>query len=181
MRRIAAVAFLSAAVLVSSAASGLAALPTFKTTTVRVPKSIAGVSLGMPKAKANKQWGGKGACSIIEVTPVCQYVSKKSPESGRAVFGLDPDGNVSIIIVSGMPNPKNPGETVPLTKGPLLQLETKEGLAFGDRFSKFKKLYPDVQPQGDTYAIDGPGSQMLFQFSQDQQPRLIGMGLFKIV
>lgn len=178
MRRLAAVSILTLAFLAASAATGIAALPTFSNTKVKPNKSIGGVAIGMTKSKANKAWGRKGVCGIVEVTPVCQFESKKSPESGRAFFGMDVNNRVFAIVVSALPDEDNPGAGLPLTKGPLLTLETTQGLSLLDRFTKFKKLYPDATDIGDSYAITKRGVTMLFQFSTGQQPRLIGMGMY---
>ena len=181
MRRVAAVSILTLAVLAASATAGFAALPTFSTTKVKVPNKIGGVAVGMTKSSANKAWGGKGLCGIVEASTVCRFESKKSPESGRAFFGMDVNNRVNAAVVSALPDENNPGQIVPLTKGPLLKLETTEGLSLLDRFSKFRRLYPDAVPNGETYAVAKGRVTMLFQFTTGQKPRLLGMGFFAVV
>lgn len=119
-------------------------MPRPSNTAVVPPTSIAGISLGMPEAKAKTAWGaGRGRCASSETSGVirCEYGSGKGA-SGRAYFEAF-EGKVSTVGVYGGKN-----EYLASAAGALTKIKTASGIRIRSPYSKFKSASPKGEVLG---------------------------------
>jgi hypothetical protein len=158
---VAAVAALLCAVTAS------AGLPKPKDTdAIKVPESIAGVSLKLSIKKANKAWGRRGDCDLRGFQ-TCTYEGR-NPRVGSASIEAAVRGNVSSFgIFAG-----RAGDGGYFYKGRLLGFETKEGIGLGDKGSKVARAYPQAIKTANRtgYIVEGEGrAYMTFQTLDDKR------------
>ncbi|HET6830934.1 MAG TPA: hypothetical protein VFH44_06230 [Solirubrobacterales bacterium] len=161
---------IAAATVLLLVATAYAGLPRPKHTgEIEVPRSIAGVELGMRINKADREWGRKGDCGRVRERRgirACVYEGR-NPRAGFATIESARRRKVSsVAIQAGL----HRGEYV--FKGRLLRIETSEGIGLGSRRARIRKAYPRATPTANKtgYIVDGRGrSYMTFQTLDREQ------------
>jgi hypothetical protein len=146
------------------AATAYAGLPRPKhTDEIDVPRSIAGVELGMRINKADREWGRTGDCGRAPERKgirSCIYEGR-NPRAGSATIESARRRKVSsVAIEAGL----HRGEYV--FKGRLLRFETEERIGLGSSRSDVRKAYPRALRAANKtgFIVEGPGrSYMSFQ------------------
>jgi len=152
----------AAALLVAPGAG--AALPRPKhTSEIDVPRSIAGVGLGTPIARADREWGRTGDCGRDEERKglrICSYQGR-NPRAGDATIEAARRRKVSAIgIQAGLDGDRY------VFKGRLMRMRTGKGIGLGSRAARVRKAYPRAIPTADRtgYIVEGERrSYMAFQ------------------
>jgi hypothetical protein len=130
---------------------------------IDVPRSIAGVELGMKIDKADREWGRRGDCGRVRERKrirACVYEGRNE-RAGRAVIEAARRREVSsVAILAALER----GEYV--FKGRLTRFETDDGIGLGSRRSDVRKAYPRALRAANKtgFIVEGPGrSYMTFQ------------------
>jgi len=159
-----AIALVAALALLLLAASAHAGLPRPKRGhEIDVPRSIAGVELGMSIAGADREWGRTGDCGRApgrRGIRACAYVGR-NPRAGSATIEAARRRDVSSVAVeAGL----HRGAYV--FKGRLLRFETDEGIGLGSRRADVRRAFPKALRTANRtgFIVEGPGrSYMTFQ------------------
>jgi hypothetical protein len=164
----------AAIVCLAAPATGLAGLPNPHDPTIKVPRSIGGVHVGMKIKDADKAWGSNGKCIGNHGASNCDYYKRKAPKKGTANIYTFEKNEVFGVSIDAFYN----GHRY-VFKGPLLDFKTPEGIGLGDRGKKVKKAYPKAKSFGHGlgYRIDGPGKSFMV-FSTSQGKRITDISLY---
>lgn len=164
MKRLALLFAFSALLLPANLALG-AALPKPTTNLVVVPKSIGGVRLGMPEAKARMAWGSKRGSyqDYGNGSGRCEY---GSPADGRGYAYIEfLEHKVSKVMVSA--GTRKDGSLTTSAARSLMILKDKNGNGIGSKLAKLRSSYPkgkDVGKPADgsfEYTIKGRGKSSM--------------------
>ncbi len=161
MNRLAATALAIAAVALLAAAPASAGLPKPRgTDVVKVPRSIAGVRLGMKIKSADKAWGKRGRCGRKGIRS-CTYRGRNR-RAGSASIGAARHGRVSSVgIYAGLDRHDRY-----VFRSRLAKFETRRGIGLGDNGAKVARAYPKAIKAANRlgYIVPGRGrSYMMFQ------------------
>ncbi|KAA0273117.1 MAG: hypothetical protein EDQ89_05890 [Acidobacteria bacterium] len=146
------------------AATAYAGLPRPRhTDEIDVPRSIAGVELGMSLKRADREWGRAGDCGRARERRgirACVYEGR-NPRAGAATIESARRRKVSSIAIrAGL----HRGEYV--FRGRLLRLATRERIGLGSSRADVRKAYPRALPTANRtgFIVAGPGrSYLTFQ------------------
>ena len=132
-----------------SAGAALGSYPKPTTTLIVVPKSIGGVKLGMPEAKARAAWGSKRGQVEEEGSAGIRY-GERFGAKGSAYISLSSDHRVEGVGVYG--GSREPGVFDSLLKPSaapaLMKFRDAKGNGIGTKFAKLKRAYPKGELQG---------------------------------
>jgi hypothetical protein len=130
---------------------------------IDVPRSIAGVELGMRINEADREWGRKGDCRRVPERKrirTCVYEGRNERAGSAAIEAARRREVSSVAIYAALER----GEYV--FKGRLTRFETDDGIGLGSRRSDVRKAYPRALRAANKtgFIVEGPGrSYMTFQ------------------
>lgn len=134
------------------ATAAFGGLPKPDNPTIKPPKSIGGVKLGVMLEQADEAWGSTGECVNDAGFEACSY---GNPENKKGYAEIDASkGKVALVALqAGL---KQNGRAV--FEGPLLDFTTAKGeIGLGSKMSEVKEAYGKAQklPKGIGYGIPG--------------------------
>jgi hypothetical protein len=144
-------------------ASAASSLPKPADPLVVVPKSLAGVKIGMPASKARSAWGaGRGSCE--EKSFYCEYGDSVGPQGYARIEFREGTKVSAVAIYAGT---TKSGKITTKASGALPKIRTKEGLGLGSKYSAVKAAYKKGKLLGKTsdsvfyYEISGKAKQVM--------------------
>ncbi len=145
MRKLVFAAGLLMALLPAASALG-ASFPKPASNLIVVPKSIGGISLGMPEGKARAAWGKKrGSCQTFSNgVSGCEYGDASSP-AGFAYLEFRKHKVSGVSIGAGY---RKDGSQKTSAAPVLMKLKDENGIGIGAKLSKVRRAYPKGTQSG---------------------------------
>jgi hypothetical protein len=132
--------------LVAPASANTFSYPSPADPTIRVPNAIGGIHIGERLDAAQRAWGGgRGSCRYFPSgVTTCTYGNNRDRGRGVAYFsaqGSRPSSRIyQVTIAAGLKL-----GVVPVYRGPLMRIRTKEGIGLGSTARRLRHVYPQVR------------------------------------
>jgi hypothetical protein len=117
--------------------SGAPKLPKFPSKLIVPGKSAGGVSLGEGAAKAIRAWRGNSSCTPSSSLVECTWGSDANGADGSISLSFA-NGKVTLITLQLDGNTRG----IPIYKGPMMALKTKQGIGLKSTVAQLEKHYP---------------------------------------